>query len=41
MKDRANLGTANQISDIKDELTGKMVLHNDAQEDRGGHPVIQ
>jgi hypothetical protein len=37
---RANLGTVDQISDMQDELTEKMVLHNDAQGDRGGHPVI-
>jgi len=40
MNNRANLGTADQISDMEDELTEKMVLHNDAQGDRGGHPVI-
>lgn len=39
MNNRANLGTADQMSDMEDELTEQMVLHNDAR-DRGGHPVI-
>jgi len=29
MNNRANLGTDDQISDMEDELTEKMVLHND------------
>ena len=40
MNNRANLGTADQMSDMEDELTEQTVLHNDAQRDRGGHPVI-
>jgi hypothetical protein len=40
MNNRANLGTADQISGMEDELTDKMVQHTAVKGDRVGNPVI-